>query len=302
MKELIFTLTVLILVSTTFPQPPGKLARLDSIRAAIRIKRANWTADLNPIFLLPDDEFKNLLGALPPDTTNFPRWQQNFSTKATLDLPDSFDWRNYQGRDWMTPIRNQDGCGSCWAFATIGAWEADINIALDSAEYDPNLAEQQLVSCWSGGSCSGGNFAGYYLRTTGVFDEACFPYSASDEPCDNRCADWEDRILFRALNTSYAGGSEIDNMKALVQIQPTYTTMSVYSDFTSYSGGVYEHTWGDYQGGHAVVILGWNDADSCWICKNSWGTGWGESGYFRIKYHDSEIGYVGYRMIVGARL
>ncbi|RLF25981.1 MAG: hypothetical protein DRN14_07665, partial [Thermoplasmata archaeon] len=49
--------------------------------------------------------------------------------------------------------------------------------------------------------------------------------------------------------------------------------------------------WGDYCGGHAVVIVGWNDADSCWICKNSWGTGWGESGWFRIKYNDSNIGY-----------
>ena len=43
-------------------------------------------------------------------------------------LPQSFDWRNYRGGDWTTPIRNQGQCGSCWAFGAIGALEAVINL------------------------------------------------------------------------------------------------------------------------------------------------------------------------------
>ncbi len=285
-------------LSVSYCQLASHYARLDSIRAAIRSSHANWRAGINPIFLLPRRDFLRLLGAQPPDTVSYPRWDVWREVKGPLELPDSFDWRNKDGRNWMTHVTSQ-GCGDCWVHATVGAWEADINIATDSAEYDPDLSEQQVLSCSGIGSCSGGNFAGYYLQSTGLFDEDCFPYLGTDEPCESRCSDWQDRILFRALSTQWVSSSAI---KALVYQQPTYTVMDVYEDFPSYTGGVYEHVWGDYCGGHAVVIVGWNDADSCWICKNSWGTGWGENGYFRIKYGECGVGSTGYRIIVGSRL
>jgi hypothetical protein len=59
---------------------------------------------------------------------------------------------------------------------------------------------------------------------------------------------------------------------------PVITAFDVYSDFFSYHGGVYSYVSGEKQGGHAVLIVGWNDLDSAFIVKNSWGTGWGESG------------------------
>jgi hypothetical protein len=62
--------------------------------------------------------------------------------------------------------------------------------------------------------------------------------------------------------------------------------MSVYSDFYYYSGGVYQYTSGTYQGGHAILIVGYDDAGQYFIVKNSWGSGWGESGYFRIGYSE----------------
>ena len=289
LSALVFLMVGLVVFAADIP--PEKLARLDSIRAAIRQKGARWTADINPIFLMPDDQFQKMLGLRDmPEPEERRDSVSSFAPKSTLDLPDSFDWRNYLGRDWTTPVRNQDGCGACWAFATVGAFEAAINIALDSAEYDPDLSEQHLVSCaFSWWGCDGGNFAGSMLLFTGVVDESCFPYAASDLPCDNKCADWEQRILFRSTGSSWIPNS-IDQIKAAVYRHPIYTTMDVYQDFNSYSGGVYEHVWGSYRGGHAVVIVGWNDADSCWICKNSWGTGWGEGGWFRIKYGNSGIG------------
>lgn len=139
---------------------------------------------------------------------------------------------------------------------------------------------------------------------TGVFDEACFPYTASDAPCDNRCSDWEDRIYFRStLNQGVGGGpSNLDQLKSLVMEQPVYSVMSVYTDFNSYSGGVYEHSSGSYSGLHAVVLVGWDDTDSFWICKNSWGSSWGESGYFNIKYFNCGIGGTGYRVRVAPRV
>jgi hypothetical protein len=62
--------------------------------------------------------------------------------------------------------------------------------------------------------------------------------------------------------------------------------MHVYSDFYNYVSGVYKHTSGSYVGDHAIIIIGYNDASQYFIVKNSWGTGWGEQGYFRIAYSE----------------
>ena len=63
----------------------------------------------------------------------------------------------------------------------------------------------------------------------------------------------------------------------------------MYQDFFSYRSGVYQHVSGEAAGGHCVEILGYNDAQGCWICKNSWGSNWGEGGYFRIAYGQCNI-------------
>jgi len=63
----------------------------------------------------------------------------------------------------------------------------------------------------------------------------------------------------------------------------------VYEDFYEYDGGIYERNSNKYTGGHIVAIVGYSDAGQYWICKNSWTTGWGEDGYFRIKYGECGI-------------
>jgi hypothetical protein len=73
---------------------------------------------------------------------------------------------------------------------------------------------------------------------------------------------------------------------ALYTYGPLVTTMGVYSDFYYYKNGVYSYTSGTFQGGHAILIVGYDDAAQCFIVKNSWGTGWGEAGFFRIAYSE----------------
>ena len=102
---------------------------------------------------------------------------------------------------------------------------------------------------------------------------------------------------------------------ALITYGPLVTTMNVYADFYYYAGGVYSYTSGAYQGGHAIEIIGYDDTESCFIVKNSWGTGWGETeagsvatkGFFRIAYDQIDqvvqfgyytIAYEGYKPIV----
>ena len=86
-------------------------------------------------------------------------------------------------------------------------------------------------------------------------------------------------------------------MKTQLLDGPIVAAFDVYEDFRDYTGGIYEHVWGDYLGGHAVAIVGYNDAENYWIVKNSWGTGWGENGWFRIRYGQCNIdSYLAYAM------
>jgi C1A family cysteine protease len=70
---------------------------------------------------------------------------------------------------------------------------------------------------------------------------------------------------------------------------PLVTCYSVYNDFFSYRSGIYKHVTGSLAGGHCVSCVGYNDVDKYWICKNSWGAGFGEGGFFRIAYGECGI-------------
>ena len=100
-----------------------------------------------------------------------------------VGAPPSLDWRN-NGGNFVTPVRNQGGCGSCWAFATTAALESSVLRAENTPGVDLNLSEQVLISCGSSGgndagSCSGGyiSYASDYIRNTGLPLETCYPYT-----------------------------------------------------------------------------------------------------------------------------
>ncbi len=166
--------------------------------------------------------------------------------------------------------------------------------SIRSLEY-PDFSEQDLVSCSGAGSCSGGSHsqAANYIMNTGVVTEDCFPYTALDDPC-NLCVGYLDKL---ATITGWGWVTQMNAdenaIKIALQSGPLVATMDVYADFYSYTGGIYEPIPAQYEGGHAIVLLGYNDDDpsnSYWICKNSWGTNWGEDGYFNIKMGVCEIG------------
>jgi len=128
-----------------------------------------------------------------------------------------------------------------------------------------------------------------FIKTRGVCDEYCCPGMADE------CADTCDNRYMRSIfidNWWYSGGDpDIDVIKdRIMNYGPVTVHLSVYSDFYNYNSGVYTHAHGEYEGGHAVCLLGWNDIDSCWIGKNSWGPDWGEGGWFRVAMKTSGIG------------
>jgi C1A family cysteine protease len=279
---------------------------LDEVRAAIQTEGLNWVAGETSVSGLTLEEKRRLCGFRPDMEQPAPMISPIMKMPLRA-FPSTFDWRDNpsgSGSDWTTPVRNQGGCGSCVAFAVVGAFEACENINVyGTPDQDPDLSEQFLFSCGGGDCTNGWHFGGEdgaldYLKDVGVTDEACFPYQSgdgNDYPCDDRCADWASRVVtvadYAMISTDEPPADAV--LKNFVQVQPVPCAMDTYASFSLYTGGVYERTTGDtLVGGHGVVIVGWDDTTSppCWIAKNSWGSGWGESGYFRIKRGDSKIG------------
>ena len=239
------------------------------------------------------------------------------STKPSIiDTPDEFSWKDYDGMDWTTPARHQGKCGSCWAFAAIGALESVIKIREGCAELDIDLSEQYVLSCLSdAGSCHGGSgyFALCYINDTsaqgnyhnGVIPESCFPYQGNDEvPCSDKCQGWEERLIPISDFGQWApNGSPKDRESIKTQIMemgPVATHIKATNHFSSW--GLTHNSPQDYYHypgpvgwtNHLVVIVGWKDDSSIghggyWIVKNSWGSYWGYDGFFNIEYGSLRI-------------
>ena len=257
---------------------------LVQIQKAIDQQGRSWIAAENAISVLTRTEKQAMLGAWDE-----PVFDGDRLTLASRSLPASFTWDSKGGESWITPIKNQGQCGSCWAFAGCGALETLVKIAYDDPAINLDLSEQYMVSC-SAGSCSGWYLSSTmtYLQTTGVPDELCLGYGAVDSiPCGSACADWADRSY--SIDGWSWLSTDVTSLKTAVETRPVPVSMSVYEDFYYYSGGVYEHTYGDYEGGHAVILIGWDDSLQAWHVKNSWGTYWGEGGYFWIRWNDSDF-------------
>lgn len=276
---------VMILAGALSPALSGELA---GIRDAITEKNLDWTAGRTSVSGLSIDEKKALCGT--EIRFDLEESKSTIPIPGGTDLPAYFDWRDNEG-NWVTPIRDQASCGSCWAFSVVGAFEAVIKIAVGDPGFDPDLSEQGLVSdCYPGADCSGsmGMWGPQsFLHDSGTVDEACYPYVAHNTPCEP-CGGYANRIV----QTDRWGWvcyfiENINKMKqALYHYGPLSTTFTVFSDFSYYTGGVYKYSGGTLLGGHAVVIVGWNDEERCWIVKNSWGEYWGENGYFRFSWDD----------------
>ncbi len=243
-------------------------------------------------------------------------------TVAADDLPGSFSWKSFGG-DWTTSAKDQESCGSCWAFGALGGLEAAINIAKGDPDFDVDLSEQYILSCLSSaGSCSGGwmSEAIEYIKSdsagsagngiNGCPRESCLTYEAVDWiPCDDKCDNWdyytvppeEDNMLFQVLDfgvTQITPSSQSDwnLLKSWV-----YTYGPIIVDIYASSGwqsfgwshhsptDVYEGTETGSWTNHAQVLCGWVDDASVhnggyWILKNSWGTGFGYGGFLNVAY------------------
>lgn len=268
---------------------------IEALQKAIDEAGYNWKAGETEISKMSPEERRNLLGDVGPKEKNID--DKLIDLPIIENLPSSFDWRDNNG-NWVTPVKNQNPAGSCWAFSANGQLESWYRIVTNDPDTMIDLSEQFLISCNDEAFANDGYFTGYaldfILEVGGVPSERCFPYTADDSPCSNVCDDWQSEAL-TFPGWGYVTGSKprIDNIKQAVYQHPLSVSMQVYSDFYNYTEGVYKRVSQKVEGGHAVVIVGWDDIERCWIVKNSWGTNWGEDGFFRITWDEMEFGYNG---------
>lgn len=270
---------------------------LRAIQEQISKEGLSWSAGGTFLTALSDEQRKNYLGYEPgPGEPSLEEKERLAAANlhafqaagaGAFAAPAAKDWRNVSGQNYVTPVKNQGGCGSCVAFGSVATVESNVKIARGSA-FAIDLSEAHLFYCLAraqGRTCSNGWYQDppfVAFRDTGVTDEACYPYVAGDQNCTGRCSDWASRVV---KISGYTVLTSIADMKDWLATKgPLQTCFSVYNDFFSYTSGVYVKANNTLAGGHCVCVVGYDDAQQCWICKNSWGTGWGESGFFRIKY------------------
>jgi C1A family cysteine protease len=205
--------------------------------------------------------------------------------------PSSWDWRALGG---VTSVKNQNPYGTCWAFGYLGALESQVLI---NESFIADYSELNIVACNpEGTSCNeGGNawMVTNYLALLGTIQEVCNPYPGDcpNPDCVNpacafikRVTEW--RIIPNDVNAI---------KEAVMTYGPVYTGIyASFSGFSTYDGSYCLVYTGTEIPNHAVLIVGWDDA-MCggaggWIVKNSWGTSWGDDGYFYIRYGSASIG------------
>lgn len=195
--------------------------------------------------------------------------------------PTSWNWRNVNGKNYTTPIQDQGDCGSCVGFGSTATLEVTKMVA-DQAPQENDVKRSEWDLFNSIGNCAGGSTlekANSRLQSVGVCAERCYPYNGSKQPCADTT---RLKILSATRITSDAVAKQWISSNGAIQ-----AAMEVDTDFFDYMGGVYYPQYGDYAGGHCVSIIGYDDVQGCWICKNSWGLQWGDPadpGWFKIKY------------------
>mmetsp|Transcript_13958 Transcript_13958/g.16933 ORF Transcript_13958/g.16933 Transcript_13958/m.16933 type:complete len:346 (+) Transcript_13958:158-1195(+) len=243
------------------------------------------------------------------------------------NLPEAWDWRNVNGKSYVTKMLNQhipQYCGSCWAHGALSALADRIKIARGAKGDDINLAIQFILNCGTevAGSCHGGDHGATYrfIKETGFVPyDTCLSYEAcSAESKEGNCAhgnyQCSDMNTCRTCSTFEANGgfcgaiSEFPNasiaeygevngadniMKEVFARGPVACGVNA-NEIVNYKGGIIDLPHKSRMIDHIVSIVGWgkDDAsgDKYWIVRNSWGQYWGEMGYYRIKMGGNQLG------------
>lgn len=220
-------------------------------------------SDLSP------EEFKKFYLGYVPSKTNKVRTVANVS-----DVANDIDWTT---KGAVTAVKDQGRCGSCWAFSAVAAIESYAKL---SGKYSlETLSAQQVNSCDKrDGGCNGGNTEtayGYVKGAGGIETERDYPYTSGGGSTGS-CKFQSSKIAVTISGYSSHSRGESNLEKALNE-GPASVCLAA-SSWQSYRGGILKRC--DNNVDHCVQTTGYTS--EAWVIRNSWGTGWGESGFLRL--------------------
>jgi len=248
----------------------------------------SYSMGINKFADLTAQEFGARMNGLKPNG----RVPTNVRVPTVGDLPDTVDWRT---KGYVTPIKDQAQCGSCWAFSAVASLEGQHFKATNKLV---SLSEQNLVDC-SGDEgnmgCGGGlmdQAFQYIIDVKGIDTEKSYPYEAVDDTCRFKKANVGATLK---SFTDIKSGDEKALQEAVANVGPISVAIDAsQSSFQLYSSGVYdEPDCSSTQLDHGVTAVGYgtDNGKDYWLVKNSWGEGWGVKGYIEMSRNaDNQCG------------
>ena len=249
-------------------------AEIEAIKQEIRNKGARWQAEETSITKLPVERRLKRVGLIRPLSLPGGAVLEAAKPVAAGTTPANLNYTCHNNYNYVTPIRDQGDCGSCWAFAATAALESQELLGTVGTSCGTpsglNLSEETLLSCCGAnlcGNCNGGyiDSASNFIQSTGLPSDSCFlypnytPQYQTPPPCSQAgCPSWQsDTSAIKGWQWVATTSPTVNGLKnALITYGPLVTTMNVYNDFYSYSTGVYSYVGGrgdTYQGGRAVT-------------------------------------------------
>ena len=294
-----------ILFSTVIPMEQQELfvQELNSAEGAL------WQAEIpgQDIQQLTHTAVSSLLGNSGDlfDTASVLEFSQatNVGEKKDSPLPKSWDWRNVDGENFISPVRKQAECGSCYVFAATSMLEARVRIA-SKRKLQPILSIERTLACSKYGQKCGGGWpylASKFMAEYGVIPEKDFKYEGDGEKCPKDVLQSSANFWIRDyfyVGGYYGASTEEKMMREIKDHGPIAVCLQADMGLLFYSHGIYHsmevktELTSDFwkPASHAVLVVGWGEeaGQKYWIVKNSWGATWGEKGYFRIKRGSNE--------------
>jgi C1A family cysteine protease len=228
----------------------------------------------------------------------------NYISSTDVSTPVYYDLRSLNR---ITTTKDQGKIGTCWIFATYGSLESYFRPE-ETWDFSENNVKNLLISASPEGFDKSPDDGGNQFRSTAYLARWSGPVGESDDPYSPySLTSSHDLVLQKHVqNVLFIPGKKghLDNNEIKLAVQNNgamYTTFYYNKTFYSPTNCSYYYD-GSSGANHAVDIVGWDDSfdnnkfskippgDGAFIVKNSWGTGWGDKGYFYVSYYDSKIG------------
>ena len=287
---------------------PAMKAKVSAIEQEVATKKLTFTVGYTAALDFETDQLCGVKGTKQPSEQAIKAQEAlynetlkkagiNMTVESSWNMPDPgpFWYSGFMG--YLPPIRDQNGCGSCWAFAVTSAFET-AHKKFYNAFVD--LSEEDLIDCGhigtvDVGGCKGGSSTNAleYTRLSGAVSEADNPYRCFTRTDGFLCPQVS---LHQYFTLSWgqmslsATPEQIKNMIKAYGSVITYMRAGLNS-FSGYTSGVYNGypNTTPYDTDHAVTLVGWNDTLNAWIVRNSWGKDWGMNGYAYVNYNSCNI-------------